>query len=241
MAETAAVDVAGNLARVRERIGQAAARAGRDPQEVLLVGISKTVEPARMRQAVAAGLTDLGENYVQEAQEKFHVIGPGPRWHLVGHLQRNKVKAALQIFDLVQTVDSERLGREISRVAEARGRPASMLMQVNTSGEESKYGVPPPQAEALARALAELPGVRLEGLMTIGRWEPDPEAARAEFRLLAGLFSQLRSDGRGREMRYLSMGMSHDFEVAIEEGSTLVRVGTAIFGPRPARSGVADG
>jgi len=225
-------DIAGNLARVRERIARAAEGAGRRPEEIRLVAVSKLVEAERVREAIAAGVTDIGENYVQEAAAKRAEVGEGARWHLVGHLQRNKAGKAVTIFDIIQTVDSPRLAEAIGKRAEAAGKTVGVLLQVNTSGEESKFGVAPDQVESLLEAVMGVSGLRVEGLMTIGRWDPDPERARPEFRLLAELAGRL--EGRtGAEMRWLSMGMSHDFEAAIEEGANLVRIGTGIFGPRP--------
>ncbi len=226
------VDIAANVARVRERIVRAAERSGRSPDDVRLVAVAKLVEAERVREAIAVGVSDIGENYVQEAATKRPVVGGGARWHMVGHLQRNKAAQAVQIFDMIETVDSERLARAIGGRAEASGRTMPILLQVNTSGEESKHGVAPAEAERLLDAVRRVPGVRVEGLMTIGRWDPDPERARPEFRLLAELGRRL-AERSGAEMRWLSMGMSHDFEVAIEEGANLVRVGTGIFGPRP--------
>jgi pyridoxal phosphate enzyme (YggS family) len=150
---------------------------------------------------------------------------------MIGHLQRNKAKQAVQIFDMIQTVDSERLARAIGQHAQALGRAMPVLLQVNTSGEESKSGVKPEEAAELMPAVAEIGGIRVEGLMTIGRWDPDPELARSEFRLLAELARKLEEEG-DLEMRWLSMGMSHDFETAIEEGANLIRVGTGVFGLR---------
>lgn len=226
------IDIAANVARVRERIALAAERAGRRPEEVRLVAVSKVVGAERVREAVVAGVTDLGENYVQEAAAKREEVGEGASWHLIGHLQRNKASRAAAIFDMIQTVDSLRIAEAIGRHAEAADKTMRVLLQVNTSGEESKYGVEPEQVGSVLEAVAAVPGLRVEGLMTIGRWDPDPERARPEFRQLATLAGSL--EGRtGAEMKWLSMGMSHDFEVAIEEGANLVRIGTGIFGPRP--------
>jgi pyridoxal phosphate enzyme (YggS family) len=226
------IDIAANVARVRERIALAAERAGRRPEEVRLVAVSKVVGAERVREAVVAGVTDLGENYVQEAAAKREEVGEGATWHLIGHLQRNKASRAAAIFDMIQTVDGLRIAEAIGRHAEAAEKTMRVLLQVNTSGEESKYGVEPEQVGSVLEAVAAVPGLRVEGLMTIGRWDPDPERARPEFRQLATLAGSL--EGRtGAEMKWLSMGMSHDFEAAIEEGANLVRIGTGIFGPRP--------
>jgi len=223
-----------NFLRLRERIALAAERSGRRAEEILLVAVSKGVEPERIQQAIEAGVTDLGENYLQEALLKQPKIPGQARWHFIGHLQRNKVKGVLQAFSLVQSVESLALAEEMSRRAQALGKEAEILLQVNTSGQESKFGLRPEEAAALLGAISSLPCLRVKGLMTIGRFEPEPEGARGEFRLLAGLFKRF-ADLRlpNVEMRWLSMGMTHDFEVAIEEGANLVRIGRGIFGPRP--------
>ena len=226
------IDVAGNVARVRERIALAADRAGRRPEEIKLVAVSKLVGGERVREALAAGVTELGENYVQEAAAKRSEVGEGARWHFVGHLQRNKAGSAAAIFDMIQTVDRVRIAEAIGRRTEADGRTMEVLLQVNTSGEESKFGARPEEVEGLLEAVNAVGGVRVEGLMTIGAWDPDPERARPEFRLLADLARRLE-DRTGVEIKWLSMGMSHDFEAAIEEGANLVRIGTGIFGARP--------
>jgi len=196
------------------------------------VAVAKVVEAGPVREAIAAGVTAIGENYVQEAAAKRPLVGPGARWHMIGHLQRNKVTQAARIFDIIETVDSQRLAQAIGREAEALDRVIPILLQINTSGEPSKFGVPPEEAEALLRAVCDTPGVLAEGLMTIGRWDPDPERARPEFQLLAALARRIE-DRFGAPMRWLSMGMSHDFEVAVEEGANLVRIGTGVFGHRP--------
>jgi pyridoxal phosphate enzyme (YggS family) len=226
------VDIAENVARVRDRMARAAERSGRSADDITLVAVSKVVDAERVRQAVAAGIGDIGENYVQEAAAKRTEVGGGARWHMIGHLQRNKAGQAAQIFDMIQTVDSQRLAEAIGRRAVAVGLAMPVLLQVNTSGEESKFGVAPEEVEGLLDSVRDIPGLRVEGLMTIGRWDPDPERARPEFKLLAELARQLE-DRSGMAMKWLSMGMSHDFEVAIEEGANLIRVGTGVFGPRP--------
>jgi pyridoxal phosphate enzyme (YggS family) len=225
--------IAENVARVRELIAAAARKAGRAPEEIRLVAVSKKMPVERIREAIAAGVTELGENYLQEAAAKIAEIGHEVSWHYIGHLQTNKAKAAVPLFDMVQTIDRLRLAEELSRRAAAMDRRVPVLVQVNTSGEESKAGCAPAELRSLLAALAPLPGIAVEGLMSIGRWVEDPEAGRPEFRLLAGLFREATQAGlAGIEMRWLSMGMSHDYEVAIEEGANLVRVGTALFGPR---------
>src|SRR5881628_2462705 len=215
-------DIRTNLERVRERIARAAERAGRRAEDVLLVGVSKTVEVARIRAALAAGLTVLGENRVQEARGKVAELGRPVAWHLVGHLQTNKVRDALELFDVVHSVDRIDLARELDRRARARGRPVDALVQVNVGLEPSKGGWPP---EAVETALG---GLRLRGLMAI-----PPAVERAED--ARGWFRSLRKLAERHGLPELSMGMSGDFEIAVEEGATMVRVGTAIFGPRPPR------
>ncbi len=226
------VDIAANVARIRERIAQAAERSGRSPDAVKLVAAAKTVDADRLCEAIAAGVLDVGENYVQEAAAKKPSVGLAARWHMIGHLQRNKAKQAVAIFDIIETVDSRPLAEAIGEQAAKLGRVMPVLIQVNTSGEPGKSGVEPGLAEQLVSEVRCLPGVTIEGLMTIGRFDPDPEYGRSEFRLLAEMARRL-SDRTGVAMRWLSMGMSHDFEVAIEEGANLVRVGTGVFGPRP--------
>jgi pyridoxal phosphate enzyme (YggS family) len=244
------IDVAANLGRVRERVAGAARRAGRKPEEITIVGVTKGLVAERALQGIRAGLADLGENYVQEALEKSAQLeSEGVTWHFIGHLQRNKVKQALTMFRWVHSVDSLRLAEEISRRAvgmakAGAGSPpeVAVLLEVNTSGEESKFGIAPEEAPLLAGGVGALPGVRLVGLMTIGRLAADPEEARPCFRRLRELARQIESLGlEGVQMTHLSMGMTGDFEVAVEEGATIVRIGTAIFGPRPAQKAAVDG
>jgi PLP dependent protein len=218
-------DIRANLERVRERVARAAERAGRRAEDVLLVGVSKTVDAARVRAALAGGLGALGENRVQEARDKITELGRGVQWHLVGHLQTNKVRDALDLFDVIHSVDRIDLARELDRRARAKGRTVDAFVQVNVGGELSKGGWPPEAVETAVGAVSALAGLKLRGLMTIPPAVERPEDARAWFRMLRKL-----SERHG--LPELSMGMSSDFEVAIEEGATMVRVGTAIFGPR---------
>jgi pyridoxal phosphate enzyme (YggS family) len=217
-----------NLERVRERIARAAERAGRRATDVLLIGVSKTVDVTRIGQAVAAGLSALGENRVQEAREKITALGRPVPWHLIGHLQTNKVRDALELFDMIHSVDRLDLARECDRRARQRGRPVNVLIQVNVAGEDSKGGFAPDELSGALEAIGQLDHLRVTGLMAIPPHVERAEDARAWFRTLAGLAKQ-------HDLGHLSMGMSADFEVAIEEGATMVRVGTAIFGPRPPR------
>lgn len=222
-----------NVRQVRARIAAACARAHRDPREVEIVAVSKTVDVEHIRQAIAAGITIIGENRVQEAWPKVQAIGRAVAWHMVGHLQTNKVKRALECFDLIQSVDSLHLAEEISRCATTCGRRVDVFVEVNTSGETSKFGVPPERAPQLVARIATLPGVRVLGLMTVGAFLPDPELVRPFFTTLRQLKEEIDRLGLNEvHLRHLSMGMTDDFEVAVEEGATIIRIGRAIFGPR---------
>lgn len=222
------------LDEVRGRIRAAAARSGRPPERVTLVGVTKTVAAEVVQEAVALGLTDLGENRVQEAQAKIQAVGRDrARWHLIGHLQRNKSGRAVELFDRFHSVDDVDLAETLSRHAVSSGRPLPVLVEVNVSGEATKFGVAPDGLEPLLERIAALPGLRLDGLMTVGPMVERAEDARAGFARLRTLRD--RAEQRlGLALPELSMGMSGDFEVAVEEGSTMVRVGSAIFGARPA-------
>jgi pyridoxal phosphate enzyme (YggS family) len=222
-----------NLLRVLDRMDQAAKRAGRDPEEIKLVTVSKTVEPARIREAIEAGVTILGENYVQEARRKIEEIGHGIQWHMIGHLQTNKAKYAVTLFDYVHSIDGISLAREIDRRAAQKGRRVRALVEVNLSGESSKFGIAPEDVMELIQQVASLKHVSIEGLMTMPPYFDDPESARPYFVELRELRDRVRGEEiEGVRMDELSMGMSGDFEAAIEEGATMIRVGTAIFGER---------
>jgi PLP dependent protein len=217
--------IADNVAAVRARIEAAAARAGRDPASIRLIGASaafKGVEVEQMRQALDAGLRDFGENRVQEAEAHIVALGDRAReatWHLIGHLQTNKVRDAVNSFDILQTVDSLRLAEQISRRAAETKR---VLLEVNVAGEASKFGFAPSEVAAAVDAIRRLPNIEVTGLMTIAPHVEDPEAVRPFFR-------QLRELAREHGLPELSMGMTDDFEVAVEEGATMVRVGRALF------------
>jgi hypothetical protein len=234
------VDVRSRIETVRQRITAACERAGRDPAEVTLVAVTKTVAPAAIKAAYLAGVKCFGENRVQEAAAK---ISPSflqelgderarPQWHLVGHLQTNKAKKALELFEVIQSVDSLRLAQALQQHAAARQTNVEVFIEVNASGEPAKFGVPPDQASALATAVAALPNLQLTGLMTIGALTNDAEKIRGCFRRLRGLRAEIAAGLPGVQLRHLSMGMTDDFELAIEEGSTMVRIGRAIFGER---------
>ncbi len=222
-------------AAVLDRMARAAARAGRRPEEIRLVAVSKTQGAEAVAEAHHAGLSAFGENYVQEAEEKVRAV-PGAEWHLIGKLQRNKAGKAVALFSWIETVDSAELVADLSRRAAAAGKTVDLLVEVNVAGEGTKGGVAPDGIPAILEAAAGLPGIRMRGLMAIPPFSEDPEASRPHFaRLRALLADAARRTALGTEMTELSMGMSHDFEAAIEEGATIVRVGTAIFGPRRAR------
>ncbi len=220
------------LKSVRDRIARAAERAGRDPASVTLIGATKGVEAARVQAAFAAGLHDFGENWIQEAVPKITAVGPGPRWHLIGHLQRNKVRAAVRAFEVIQTLDSLRLAEAIDRAAGRLDRQVPVLVEVNVAGEATKHGCGPDDVEGLMTAIRRCRHLVPVGLMTVGPLVQDPAAIRPVFREMRLLRDRLRIRAAGEEFRELSMGMSGDFEMAIQEGSTMVRIGRAIFGER---------
>ncbi len=225
-----------NLETVRERIARASQRVGRKPEEILLVAVSKTVPIERIREAIDAGVPALGENRVQEAKEKIQALGHTMvPWHLVGHLQTNKVKDALALFDLIQSVDRLSLAEELDRRARAAGKRVDVLAQINVAAEATKTGFAPDELRSALAALAHLEGLRVRGLMAIPPEPQEPEDSRPYFKTMRTLLETARGWRiPGLDLQALSMGMSADFEVAIEEGATIVRVGTAIFGPRPA-------
>ena len=235
-----AVAIAPRLAALRERIARAAQRAGRRADEIALVGVSKRKPAALVAAAVRAGLRHVGENYVQESISKIPKILEElaglelepPRWHFIGQLQRNKAKPVAAHFDLVETVDRAALGAELDRRAAEAGRSLEVLLQVNLSGEPQKGGVDPEALPALLAASRAWSQLRAIGLMTVPAAASDPEASRPAFARLRALRDALRDAEGGQALRELSMGMSADFEVAIEEGATIIRVGTALFGAR---------
>jgi pyridoxal phosphate enzyme (YggS family) len=227
------VSIRSNILQVLERIEDAAARSLRDARDVKLVAVTKTVEPPRIVEAIEGGITAIGENRVQEAARKFTEELPPVEKHLVGHLQTNKVKKALELFDMIQSVDSLRLAREIATRSETAGTTTEILVEVNTSGEETKYGLEPGETLDAIREMADLKGIRITGLMTIGAFLDDPEDVRPCFRSLRDIRDAIEEEViPGVAMDHLSMGMTNDYEVAIEEGATIVRVGRAIFGER---------
>ena len=222
-----------SIARVHDRIAAAAGRAGRDPADIGLVAVSKGILLDAIDEALDAGVTILGENKVQEARQKHPHIAGRAEFHMVGHLQSNKAGRAVEMFDMIQSVDSERIARALDSRAAASEKHQRVLVEVNTSGDVSKFGVDPENLISLMETLAQCPHLRVEGLMTIGPLGGGEAGARAAFETLRSLLPCLRESGLAEpDVPQLSMGMSGDFEAAIEEGATLVRVGTAIFGPR---------
>ena len=215
------------ITEVNNRLAAACERAGRDPKEVRLVAVTKTMPAERVKEGVAAGLDLFGENYIQEAQDKIQAVGPGVSWHFIGRLQSNKAKYAVKLFDLIHSVDNLKLAREIAKRAQGVGRIQPVLVQVNIAEEETKGGVSLDQARELVDQVGELEGLELAGLMTMPPFFDQPERARPFFAALRELKEKI-----GPPLKELSMGMSGDFEVAVEEGATLVRIGTSIFGAR---------
>ena len=219
-----------NLLRVMERMEKAARKAGRDPNEIKLVAVSKTVEVARVKEAIEAGASILGENYVQEAQKKIEEIGHPVSWHFIGHLQSNKAKYAIRLFDMIHSLDSIPLADELNRRAEQAERVIKVMVEVNLSKEATKFGTDEETVLNLAKKIHRLNHLYLEGLMTMPPYFDSPEMSRPYYIALRELKERMVKEGI--PMKELSMGMSNDFEIAIEEGATYVRVGTAIFGAR---------
>src|SRR6267143_4387216 len=223
--------IAENLDTIRRRIASACLRAGRKPEEVTLIAVTKTFGSALIREAVRAGCRDFGENFVQELLRKREELGGEDiRWHFIGHLQSNKVRHIIECIHLIHSVDSVNLGNEISKRAQNAGRTVEILVEVNSTAEKTKYGVQQEEAAGLIQRLQELDHVTVAGLMTIGPLAPDPEESRPAFRTMKNLMDTFKMGGI--TLPHLSMGMTNDFEVAIEEGATMIRLGTAIFGRR---------
>lgn len=234
--------VADALEDVRDRVGAAASSAGRAPGDVAVVAVSKTFPVTAMREAMAAGQRMFGENRVQEAVTKYKELGTEVQWHFIGRLQRNKVRQLVGFVDLIHSVDRADLAAEIDqRVTLAAGPPVEVLIEVNTSDEPAKGGVPPAGLLSLLEQLAPMRGVRVAGLMGMAPLVAAPEAARPYFRRLAALAELSRREFPEMGLRELSMGMSQDYEIAVEEGATLVRIGEAIFGRRKDRTGERAG
>ncbi len=220
-----------NLQSIQQRIQAACARAGRNPGSVMLLAVSKTHPPETIRQAADCGQILFGENKVQEAKAKIPQCPGRLRWHFIGHLQSNKCRDAVELFEMIESVDSLMLAREINRRAEAASRTMPVLLEVNVAGEASKFGYAPEKLVAELKELQALPRLEIQGLMTVPPWAAEPEKAQPHFRRLRELKAEAEQI-LGAPLPHLSMGMSGDFEIAIEEGATMVRIGTALFGPR---------
>ena len=237
MADFSAVmkeDLSWNLQQLRGRILEACEKYDRDADEITIVAVTKTHPAAVIRMAVAAGLHNIGESRVQEAEAKITEIGPIARYHMVGHLQSNKARKAAELFDVIQSVDSLKLAKELDKYAGEFDRTIECLIQVNCSGEEQKFGVDPEKTIDLVKTVHAMENIDVTGLMTIGPLTDDDEKMREAFRLCNDLFKQAQ-DIVGDDFEELSMGMSDDLGLAIAEGSTMIRVGTALFGPRQTR------
>lgn len=223
-----------NIEQIRDRIARRCRSAGRSPSEITLLAVSKTFPAERVAEVVHNGVTDIGENYVQELlRKKTSLNDDRIRWHFIGHLQSNKVKQIIDWIYLIHAVDTESLAVEVDRRAKAAHRTVDILLEVNTTGEQSKYGLQPERTVAFVRQLGPLGNIRICGLMTIGPFLPDPEGSRPMFRQLRELRDEIsRLHQPNVSMKHLSMGMTGDFEIAIDEGATILRIGTAIFGSR---------
>lgn len=227
-------DIKGRLTRVREQIARAAERAGRKPEEITLIAVSKTFDATTVQRAADAGALDLGENRVQEAVEKTPLVkAENLRWHLIGHLQSNKARLAVKTFDVIHTVDSQEIAARLDRIAREEGRRLDVLIQVDLAHEATKSGADEAELPGIVEALDEARNLRLVGLMVLPPFFEDAERVRPYFKRLRELRDELnRGRADDRRLSELSMGMSHDFEIAVEEGATMVRVGSAIFGER---------
>src|SRR3989338_2868419 len=225
------VNIRERLAQVQEAIEKAAQKSGRSSKDVTLVAVTKGVEPQQVLEAREAGILIFGENKVQEAESKIPLIGqPDIQWHMIGHLQTNKIKTALPLFSLIQSVDSVRLAKEISEASGFDNKIASMLLEVNISGEPKKFGFTPEEIYTAIDSIVKLPAIKVLGLMAIGPNNVEDDVKRQAFKTLRGVFSACKSiKDNNLEMKYLSMGMSDDFEIAIEQGSNMIRLGRALF------------
>lgn len=227
------VDVAANYRMILGRVHEAAAKVGRDARGIELLAAAKSQSSDAIRAALAAGVKVIGENYVQEARQKKQGIDAPVEWHMIGHLQRNKAKAAVEIFDVIESLDNYSLARELDKEGVRRGRAVRTFVEVNLAGEQSKSGIAKERVQSLLEHIGGLSHIVVEGLMTVPPFREDPEQVRCYFRELAELRAEL--DGVNLpnvNLKELSMGMTHDYLVAVEEGATIVRIGTALFGPR---------
>ena len=227
------VNIAANINMIKQRIAAAALKCGRNSDSIKLLAVTKTIPTEYIIKAIDAGITMLGENYVQEAKEKITVLGQCAQWHMIGHLQTNKAKYAVNLFDYIHSVDRLELAQELDKRAGLIGRKINILIEVNVSGEKTKNGIPATTAIDLIKVTSKLENLSVCGLMTMAPYSNDPENARPYFCALRNLRDNIsRQQISGIQMEELSMGMTDDFEVAIEEGATIVRIGRAIFGER---------
>ncbi len=226
-------NISDNIKRVKDNITIAAQKINTDPQDIKLICVSKTIDQTRIIEAVKAGITILGENRIQEAKQKIADIKGKISWHLIGHLQTNKAAQAIKLFDLIHSVDSLKLAREINRQAEKNDKIIQILIQINIGNEDSKYGIPADDLPELLTQISNLQNVAVQGLMCIPPFNPNPENSRPYFKQMYQLFEKMKKQAIPNiTMRYLSMGMSNDYTAAISEGANMVRVGAAIFGKR---------
>jgi PLP dependent protein len=228
------VDVAANYRKIIDRISEAAQRAGRNPREIKLLAAAKSQSTELVQAAIAAGVRLIGENYVQEAESKRQVISDTVEWHMIGHLQRNKVKAALNTFELIQSLDSMALALELDKEGRRNGKTVRTLIEVNLGDEASKSGIGQDEVAELLKRVGDLSHVRVEGFMAVPPFKEKPEEIRPYFRALKDLQVELQRLVPNVSLNQLSMGMTHDYPIAVEEGATIVRIGTALFGPRKA-------
>jgi len=222
-----------NIEKIRENIAEAALRSGLNPSDIRLMAVTKTVDDDRIMEAIGCGVDIIGENYVQEGKRKIEKMGKTGEWHMIGHLQSNKAKYAVRLFDMIHSVDRMGLAQELDKRSRNAGMKSKILIEVNVSGEETKSGVPKDKAVDLVKEIASLENLSIQGLMTMPPWFDDPEDARPCFVALRELRDRIvEEDIEGVKMVELSMGMSGDYQVAVEEGATIVRIGTSIFGER---------
>jgi pyridoxal phosphate enzyme (YggS family) len=227
------IDVAGNYRTILSRINDAAVKAGRDVRAIKLLAAAKSQSIEAIQSAISAGVTLIGENYVQEAQPKKAQTASGVEWHMIGHLQRNKARAAVDLFDVIETLDSLTLARELDKEGARRGKTVRTLIEINLAGEESKSGIAKSQVKNLLEEAGRLRHLAIEGLMTVPPFREDPEGVRRYFRELYELREKLTElHIPNVELKELSMGMTHDYVIAVEEGASIVRIGTGLFGPR---------
>ncbi|MCX7842782.1 MAG: YggS family pyridoxal phosphate-dependent enzyme [Clostridia bacterium] len=222
-----------NLGEIKRKVAAAAERSGRKAEDITIIAVTKTIDADRILRVIDEGIVNLGENRVQELCEKYDIINRTCNWHLIGHLQTNKVKYIIEKISMIHSVDRMDLALEIQKRAEKAGRIIDILVQVNVSGEKSKFGIAPEEAMELVRGIAALKNIKVRGLMTIAPYSEDPETSRPVFRGLKKIFVDIGKENIDNiDMGFLSMGMSNDFEIAIEEGANMVRIGTSIFGQR---------